>query len=139
MINGVILKKLQALDDRLNELDSLGKVTIERLNNDWQIKRAIECNLQMMMAIFIDVCKGSLPQLMQAQAATATKVIELCVQSRVLSNQESYRPIVDFHNVFVRHCYEKINANTLTNFMNNHLDDFRRFRDEVLTHARDHN
>ncbi len=122
----------------LNELDSLGKVTTEKLDKDWQTRRAIERNLQMMMAIFIDVCQGSLPKPMQSQAATATEVIKLCVQLRVLSNQESYRPIVDFHNVFVRHCYERINANTLTDFMNNHLDDFRRFRDEVLAHARDH-
>ena len=139
MINGVILRKLQTLDEMLNELDSLGKVTTEELNNGWQTRRAIERNLQMMMAIVIDVCQGSLPKPIQAQAATATDVIELCVQFGVLSNQKSYRPIVDFHNVFVRHCYERINANTLTNFMNNHLDDFRRFRDEVLAHARDYN
>ncbi len=104
MINGVILKKLQTLDEMLNELGSLGKVTTGELNKDWRTRRAIERNLQMMMAIVINVCQGSVPQ-----------------------------PIVDFHNLFVCHCYERINANTLANFVNNHLDDFRRFRNEVLT------
>ena len=35
MQNGVILNKLQTMDELLNELKSLGKATVSQLEEDW--------------------------------------------------------------------------------------------------------
>jgi hypothetical protein len=42
LINGVILQKLQTLDQVLVELRSLGQVKPSQLESDWRTRRAIE-------------------------------------------------------------------------------------------------
>jgi hypothetical protein len=42
MINGVILQKLQSLEQVLSELRSLGQVSVADLNTDWRTHRAVE-------------------------------------------------------------------------------------------------
>jgi uncharacterized protein YutE (UPF0331/DUF86 family) len=46
MINGIILQKLQTLDQTLTELRSLGQINVAQLKNDWRIQRAVERDLQ---------------------------------------------------------------------------------------------
>lgn len=55
MINGVIVQKLQTLDDVLLELRSLGDVTTEQLEWDWHTRRAIERDLQVLI-VSIGIC-----------------------------------------------------------------------------------
>jgi uncharacterized protein YutE (UPF0331/DUF86 family) len=57
MINGIVLQKLQSLDETINELRSLGKVTIVQLNSDWLKCRAIERDLQLPVEVGIDICQ----------------------------------------------------------------------------------
>ena len=44
MINGVILQKLQTLEDVLTELKSLGKISVTQLENEWRTRRVVERN-----------------------------------------------------------------------------------------------
>ncbi len=134
MINGVILQKLQALDETLNELGSLGIVTPERLNEDWRTRRAVERDLQILVEIVIDVCQRIISLAGQTPAASASEAVERCVQLAVLPNDKTYRKMVQFRN-FVVHRYEAIDVDILADIVSNRLEDFRHFRDEVLHHA----
>ena len=46
MKNGILLGKLQSLEETLNELRTLGRVTSAQLQQDWRTRRAIERDLQ---------------------------------------------------------------------------------------------
>lgn len=91
MKNGVIAAKLQALDDTLRELRSLGWVTSVELENDWRTRRAVERDLQILVVIVIDVCQRLIALSDQAPATTSLKAIETCIQAGILSNREGYR------------------------------------------------
>ena len=136
MINGVILQKLQALDETLIELGSLGTVTSKTLDEDWRTRRAVERELQILVEIVIDVCQRIISLAGQTPAASASEAVERCVQLGVLSNDEAYRKMVQFRN-FVVHRYEDIDVSILADIVSNRLEDFRHFRDEVLHRAKD--
>lgn len=69
MINGVIVQKLQTLDEVLLELRSLGQVTESQLHDDWRTRRAIERDLQVLIEIMIDVCQRLIALAGQTPAA----------------------------------------------------------------------
>jgi hypothetical protein len=50
MLNGVIARKLQSLGQVLAELRSLGQVDSAQLRDDWRTRRAVERNLQVLLA-----------------------------------------------------------------------------------------
>jgi uncharacterized protein YutE (UPF0331/DUF86 family) len=88
-VNGVILQKLQSLDQVLDELHSLGKVTAQTLNEDGRIRRAVERNLQVLVEIVIDICQRLISLSNQAPATTGAEAVERCIQLGALSRKET--------------------------------------------------
>jgi len=129
--NGILISKLQSLEETLNELRSLGQVTSAQLAGDWRTRRAVERDLQIAVEVVIDVCQRIIALHRQAPAATSAQAIERCVQLGVLSEKTVYEKMVQFRN-FVVHRYERIAVEILIEIVNNRLGDFARFRDEVL-------
>ena len=136
MKNGVILKKLESLDETLNELRSLEDVSVAQLNEDWRTRRAIERDLQVLVEIVIDVCQRIIALSGQTPASSGGEAVERCCQMGVLTKSEAYENMVRFRN-FVVHRYERIDVNILVDIVTNRLRDFELFRDEVLKYEKD--
>jgi uncharacterized protein YutE (UPF0331/DUF86 family) len=134
-INGVVLQKLQALDQILTELRSLGKVTTDQLQGDWRTRRAIERDLQVLVEIVIDVCQRIISLNRQTPATTGADAIKRCVQLNALSDQTAYHKMVQFRN-FIVHRYEQVDVDILANMVNRHLSDFELFKSEILAYAK---
>lgn len=136
MLNAIILRKLQVLDERVMELRSLGKVTSAGLDKNWQTRRAVERDLQVIVEIVIDICQRLISLAGQTPAASGAEAVQRCVQLGALSRNDSYRKMVQFRN-FIVHRYEKIEADILAEMVNDRLGDFEGFRDEVIRYAKD--
>lgn len=134
MKNGIILQKLQALDETLMEIRSLGRIDIAQLTNEWRTRRAVERDLQVLVEIVIDICQRAISLAGQSPATSAVDAVDRCVQLGVLSSSDPYRQAVRFRNIVV-HRYDRIKVDILVDVVNNHLRDFERFRDEVLAYA----
>lgn len=134
MINGVILQKLQSLDETLLELRSLGQINAAQLNHDWRTRRAVERDLQVLVEIVIDICQRLISLAGQTPAVTGVDAIERCIHLGVLSDDEAYRQMVRFRNYIV-HRYEQVDVTILTEVVNNRLTDFDQFRAEVLAYV----
>ena len=135
MINGIILKKLESLDDILRELESLGQVKIETLNNDWLTRRAVERALQVLVEIVLDVCHRLISLAGKAPATTGAGAVERCVEIGALSGVDPFRKMVQFRN-FIVYRYEQVDVKILAGMVNTHLEDFKQFKDEVLSYVR---
>lgn len=135
MINGIILKKLESLDDILRELESLGQVKIETLNNDWLTRRAVERALQVLVEIVLDVCHRLISLAGEAPATTGAGAVKRCVEIGALSGVDPFRKMVQFRN-FIVHRYEQVDVKILAGMVNMHLKDFKQFKDEVLSYVR---
>ena len=134
MINGVVLQKLQTLDETLTELRSLGQISVTQLNNDWRTRRAVEGDLQVLVEIVIDVCQRLISLAGQTPATTGADAVERCIQLGALSSYEAYHKMVQFRN-FIVHRYERVDVAILVNMVNQRLPDFERFRAEVLAYV----
>lgn len=135
MINGVILRKLQALDQVLLELRSLGRVTVTQLESDWRTCRAVERDLQVLVEIVMDICQRLLSLQGQTPAATGSEAVQRCIDLGILSPDEAYRKMVQFRN-FIVHRYEHIELAILASMVNKYLADFEQFREEILKYVR---
>lgn len=135
MYNGVIFKKLQSMDEILEELRSLGRLTVNSLKDDWRTRRAVERELQVLVEIVVDVCQRIISITGQSPAVTSADAIERCIQLKVLSSYEPYRRMVQFRN-FVVHRYEHVDIEILTDIVNNRLNDFIIFKQEILDYAK---
>ncbi len=131
--NGVILQKLQSLDQALAELRSLGKVSVPLLDEDWRVRRAVERDLQILVEIVIDVCQRLISLANQAPATTGTEAVERCIQLGALSRNEAYEKMVRFRN-FIVHRYERVDVEILVDMVNRRLPDFEGFRSEILNY-----
>ncbi len=136
MISGVVLHKLEALEQVLAELKSLGLVSVAQLEGEWRTRRAIERNLQVLVEIVIDVCQRLISLDGRTPATTERKAVSICVQMGVLSNDEPYGKMVQFRN-FIVHRYERVDIDILVNMVNRRMPDFEQFRNKVLAYVRD--
>lgn len=137
MINGLIAQKLQALDQVLAELRSLGDVSAKQLRANWQQQRAIERNLQVLVEVVIDVCQRLLAVDGQSPATSGADAVTRSIQMGALTPDENYTRMVRLRN-FLVHRYEHIDPDILANMVNRHLGDFEKFRDEVLAYVQSH-
>ena len=134
MRNGLILQKLQALEEVLLELRSLGRVDEAQLNEDWRTRRAVERDLQILVEVVVDICQRLLS--LTGQTPATTGAVERCIQMEALSRRGAYRQMVQFRNFIVRR-YERVETAILAEMVNCHLRDFERFRTEILAYVRD--
>ena len=134
MLNGVILSKLQTMDEILNELRSLEDVKTSQLEEDWLIRRAIERDLQVLSEIVIDVCQRLIAMADQSPATTGVEAVQRCVKMGALASMEPYRKMIQFRN-FIVHRYEQVDLAILVDIVNNRLDDFELFRKEVMDYG----
>jgi uncharacterized protein YutE (UPF0331/DUF86 family) len=134
MINGVIIQKLQILDDVLLELRSLGVVSVEQLQQDWLTYRAIERDLQVLIEVMIDVCQRLIALAGMTPTVTAREAVARCVQLGALSQDEAYHHMVQFRNFIVHH-YDRVDPAILVEIVNQRLSDAERFRDEIIAYV----
>ncbi|WPD20968.1 MAG: DUF86 domain-containing protein [Candidatus Electrothrix scaldis] len=131
MLNGVITRKLEVLEETLHELESLGKVTLDTLQSDWLVRRAVERDLQILVEVVIDVCHRLISGAGKTPASSAIEAVRKCVRLGVLSSEEPFRQMVQFRDSIV-HRYERIDRKILVDIVNKHLQDFKLFQKEVL-------
>ena len=136
MLNGVVVHKLQLLDEVLLELRSLGQVEAAQLKRDWRTWRAVERDLQVLVEIVIDVCQRLISLTGQTPAATGVDAVERCIQLGALSDDDVYRSMVRFRN-FIVHRYDRIDVRVLVDMVNHRLVDFEQFRTEILSYVQD--
>ena len=94
MLNGVILRKLEALDRTLEELRSLGTIDVGSLEGDWRTARAVERDLQVLVEIVIDVCQWLISLAGESPAPSGAGAVERCVELGALSEYEPYGQMV---------------------------------------------
>ena len=128
--NGVILKKLSVMDDEVARLRRLDNLTIETLKKDHFFKHGIERSLQICVEIVIDIAQRILSLEKRQPAATAFEALKGLEAMGIIKEAEKYRSMIQFRN-FIVHRYEQIDSEVLISILQNHLDDFAAFRDEV--------
>lgn len=129
--NGVIQRKFALLDKQLLQLKKHTKdIDFDLFKDDWVMRSMTERALQVMVEIVIDVAERIIAIENAGPAATSAEAIEKLVELNVLKSTLPYSDMVKFRNLIV-HQYEEIDPAILYDILENKLENFRQFRNEI--------
>lgn len=131
MLNGVVQGKLSVIAEFRDHLEKeLRKVDRKRFAEDWVLQRMAERALQVMVEAMIDVGTRVLAIHGKGPVESSVDGIAKLVEMGILTASEPYASMVRFRNLIV-HLYETVDVDILWAVLTEHLDDFRRFSDEI--------
>ena len=114
----------------MKKLQGYFPVSLEQFSSDWGLQKIAERSLQVMIEVMIDIAerivaqKGILPQ------KTAADTLKKLRGLSIIQNDEAYIKMVRFRNLVV-HQYDSIDVGILHSIVQNNLEDFRTFIDEI--------
>lgn len=123
--------KIDMLDTVLAELSSLGPVDANTLRQNWQTRRAVERDLQLLDGLAVDICQKIITQAGYKAARTSGDAVRQCIKMKVLTDNPRYYAMVGIGPLFFQR-HEPIDPGALASVVNNVPADFARFRAEVM-------
>lgn len=133
-LNGVVTSKLRHLEAVLDELASLVPLSLEQLQQNWLIRRAVERNLQISVEVVLDVCHRVLALAGRTPPPTGRATLEAAEHLGLLRSADKYRPLVGFRNLLV-HEYDEVKLEIVLDIVNHRLGVLLDFRNEVLDYV----
>ena len=131
--NGVVSAKIDQIAEGTSKLRSLTNLTLEKLQTDYFLKRGIERTLQVNIEAVIDIANRIIALLEHPPAPTSFRSLEILQDKGFIADALSYRKMIQFRN-FIVHRYESIDGGILLDILQNHLNDFDRFVEEIITY-----
>ena len=129
--NGVVSAKIDQIAEGTSKLRSLTNLTLEKLQTDYFLKRGIERTLQVNIEAVIDIANRIIALLKHPPAPTSFRSLEILQDKGFITDALSYRKMIQFRN-FIVHRYESIDDGILLDILQNHLNDFDRFVEEII-------
>ncbi len=129
-LNGIVSAKIDQIAEGTDKLRSLKELSLEKLQTDYFLKRGIERTLQVSIEAVIDIANRIISLLDHPPAPTSFRALEILKDKGVIADALNYRKMIQFRN-FIVHRYESINDEILLDILQNHLNDFDRFVEEI--------
>ena len=129
----LILRKLADLEIYVRQVKEYQGISVEQYRADWKTQRIIERTLQLMVENCADIANHIVSDRGLAVPTSYANTFEVLNQSGFLSNEltQTMVQIAKFRNILV-HQYTQVDAAIVVNILGAHLDDFLRFRDEIV-------
>ncbi len=128
--NGIIERKLQFIESKLEEIRSWNIKTYEMLQNSSLLQNATERALQVAIEVMIDISERVLALENISPQETASGNIQKLQEIGIISAKSEYMDVVRFRN-FIVHRYEKIDLDIIYAILKNKLHLFDEFVSEI--------
>ena len=128
-----ILSKIDEIDKYLEELESIKPIDLEEYETSIAKKRACERLLQILVEIEIDICNLLVFSLKLGMPSDEEDLFTKLASRKVISEELKLILInmKGFRN-FIVHRYEEIDDEKVFEIITDKLDDFEKFKQEVL-------
>ena len=129
----LLLRRLADLDQYVEQASEFRTVTIDQYRRDWKTQRIVERTLQMAIEACLDVANHVVADRQLRVASTYAEIFEVLGDAGLLEQnlREGLIRMARFRNILV-HDYARIDPAVVVRILQEHLDDFRRFREAVL-------
>lgn len=128
--NGVIVAKLAIIEEYLKKLQEYFPVSLEQFKSDWGLQKIIERSLQVMIEVMTDIAERIIAQKGITPQTTAAASLKKLKELGIIQSDDAYSKMVRFRNLVV-HQYDSIELGILYSLVQNNLDDFKKFIDEI--------
>lgn len=126
-------KKLRAFERALAELQSVGHLTPAGLAADWRLHRAVERDVLILVDVVVELAQRVAGGAGKARLPSIGDAISRCVRLGALSAEVNTIGLVRLAS-FPAYRYEAIETEMLAEIVNEQLDDFGRFHDEIVAY-----
>lgn len=129
----LILRKLSQLDVYKSQLATYRQTSSEQYRADWKTQRVVERTLQLMIELCTDIANHIISDERLPVPTSYANAYEVLNQAGRLSDDltKTMVQIAKFRNILV-HQYTEIDAAIVVEILHNRLEDFARFRDELI-------
>jgi uncharacterized protein YutE (UPF0331/DUF86 family) len=128
--NGVIIKKIEIIEERVLKLEHLVPLQSNLLEKDFFLKSGIERTLQVCIEAVIDIAERIISLEDISPATTAFNALSKLEDIGILADAQHYKKMIQFRN-FIVHRYEAVDNEELVFICNNKLNDFKDFINEI--------
>ena len=121
---------MQSLKSHLRKLQEYFPVSLEQFKSDWGLQKIVERSLQVMIKVMIDSAERIIAQKGITPQKTAADTLKKLRELGIIQSDDAYSKMVRFRNLVV-HQYASIELGILYSIVQNNLDDFKKFIDEI--------
>jgi uncharacterized protein YutE (UPF0331/DUF86 family) len=129
----LILRKLSALDEYLEQIAEYANIKSEAYADDWKIQRIVERTLQMMIETCLDISGHIISEEKFRMPEIYADMFRILVEKGILSESriDAFEKMAGFRNIVV-HDYERIDPEIVIGILRNNLDDFEDFKTSII-------
>jgi uncharacterized protein YutE (UPF0331/DUF86 family) len=128
--NGIVEKKISALESKLAELRSWPIESVDSIKNSSLLQNAIERSLQICVEVVIDIAERILSVEKRTPSETSFGNLQILEALGGVASAEKYRMMIQFRN-FIVHRYENVDPGILFEIVKNKLPLFEEFIAEI--------
>ena len=130
----LILRKLSALEEYLEQITEYRTISIEQYANDWKNQRIIERTLQMMVETCIDIAGHIISDMKYRIPTSYADSFSVLAENGIVDNNlsQSLEKMAKFRNVVV-HDYDRVDEEIVIGILRKNLDDFVKFKEAVVS------
>jgi uncharacterized protein YutE (UPF0331/DUF86 family) len=137
MKNGVLTKKVAAIEETLGRLREHLPRSYEWFASDWVTQKMAERSLQVIIEDMLDIGERLVALQEGGPCATAAAVMERLDRMGVIQSAASYVPMVRFRNLLV-HQYEHIDPAMVYGIAAKKLGDVEAFLQDIRRYVQSH-
>ena len=129
----LILRKLAALDEYLDQIKTYSDISIKEYASDWKIQRIVERTLQIMIETCLDISSHIISDESLGVPETYADMFRILVKNGILmdSQLDALEKMARFRNIVV-HDYERIAPSIVVGILKNNLVDFEKFKTSIV-------
>ncbi len=129
----LVQRKLSELEVYLGQLEEFRPLTVGQYKEDWKAQRIVERTLHLMIEICLDIANHIISDKRLRPPETYADAFVVLEEEGIISKELSQKmqKMARFRNIIVHH-YEKIEPEIVVGILKKDLDDFLRFKEEIL-------
>ncbi|MBI5874374.1 MAG: DUF86 domain-containing protein [Deltaproteobacteria bacterium] len=130
----MVLRKLSAIDDYLQQIREFSGIAIDEYKSDWKSQRIVERTLQIMIETCADIANHLISDRNMRIPASYSDTFKVLFENKAIDKDlfAVMEKMAKFRNIVV-HQYEEVDAEIVIIILRKHLDDFIRFKEAILS------
>lgn len=133
----LVLRKISEIENYQKQIAEFSGITVEDYKKDWKVQRIVERTLQMLIETCVDIADHIISEAGMSLPTSYADTFKVLFENNVVDSGlfTSLEKMAKFRNIIV-HQYEEVDGEVVVLILKEHLIDFQRFKEAILTYLK---
>jgi uncharacterized protein YutE (UPF0331/DUF86 family) len=133
----LVLRKISEIENYQKQIAEFSGITVEDYKKDWKVQRIVERTLQMLIETCVDIADHIISEAGMRLPTSYADTFKVLFENNVVDSGlfTSLEKMAKFRNIIV-HQYEEVDGEVVVLILKEHLIDFQRFKEAILTYLK---